>query len=460
MTFGLDDESIVGNRRVAVRRDLHVLVFRGHVDRLAAGRGGVTFRNTALHLVDDGGLAARGLAHDAAHQQVVAVQAIERLDVECALRKALGDDTKPSTHIETVARSGYRFIASVERDHADNERSTVTAVARPVELYELVGRGRSHLMSGSYFELPNAVDAFRAAVEIDPTYAPAHAGLARARCAQAGLRAVPHQEAFSEARASALRALAMDSNCADAQVALGSVLFLSEWDWPAAERSLRRALEINPDDTEALLLYGSLQEALGRLDQGLRFKQQALAHDPRSTLVLMQIAVSYWHQRKYDDTLTWARRVLEIDPRHLLAGEFIAGVYWKIGDITGFAEANLRQATVFGHPDEALATLKRVLSDMQDVFATAGLSGVNRFMADQLTNERLEFDTILKMAFRRAVLYGAAGRLDEAFKCLDQAIAFRDPALVHLAVAPQWDGLRGDPRFGERLTAMGLRDWS
>jgi hypothetical protein len=60
------------------------------------------------------------------------------------------------------------------------------------------------------------------------------------------------------------------------------------------------------------------------------------------------------------------------------------------------------------------------------------------------------------MAFRRAVLYGAAGRLDEAFACLDQAIEFRDPALVHLAIAPQWDALRGDPRFGERLKAMGL----
>ena len=152
----------------------------------------------------------------------------------------------------------------------------------------------------------------------------------------------------------------------------------------------------------------------------------------------------------------WARRVLEIDPKHLLAGEFIAGVYWKLGDIAGFAEANLRQATVFGHPDETLEHLKQVLAEMQKAFATAGLSGVNRFMADQLTNQQMDFDTLLKMAFRRAVVYGAAGRLDEAFECLDQAIAFRDPALVHLAVAPQWDGLRGDTRFAQRLRGMGL----
>ena len=60
------------------------------------------------------------------------------------------------------------------------------------------------------------------------------------------------------------------------------------------------------------------------------------------------------------------------------------------------------------------------------------------------------------MPFFRAALYGAAGRLDEAFDCLDQAIAYRDPALVHLAVAPEWDSMRGDPRFAERLRSMAL----
>ena len=93
---------------------------------------------------------------------------------------------------------------------------------------------------------------------------------------------------------------------------------------------------------------------------------------------------------------------------------------------------------------------------MQQVYATAGLSGVRRFMVDQITNPQLDFDVLLKMAFFRAVLYGAAGRLDEAFDCLDQAIAYRDPALVHLAVAPDWDSLRGDPRFAERLRSMAL----
>jgi DNA-binding winged helix-turn-helix (wHTH) protein len=372
-----------------------------------------------------------------------------------ALRKALGEDATRPTYIETVARSGYRFIGAVTCE----KPLAPSAMARPVELYELVGRGRSHLLSGSFLELPAAVDAFRSAIEIDPTYAPAHAGLARTRCVQATFRALPHQEAFIEAKASALRALAMDSASADAQVALGTVLFLSEWDWAAAERSLQRALEINPEHTEALLQYGALQEALGRLDDGLRCKQQALARDPRSPGVLVQIAISYWYQRKYDDTLAWAQRALEVDAKHVLASQFINHVYWRTGDVNRFAAwtvSQSSQAIAWGFSEERVAVIKQVIADVQQVYATAGLSGVNRFWADQITNPQLDFDVLLKLASFRAVLYGAAGRLDEAFDCLDQAIALRDPALVHLAVAPDWDSMRGDPRFAERLRSMAL----
>src|SRR5579862_3462241 len=376
-----------------------------------------------------------------------------------ALRKALGDDTRPPAYIETVVRSGYRFIAAVRFDSGDGKPLTPGPITRPVELYELVGRGRSHLLSGSFFELPAAVDAFRSAIEIDPTYAPAHAGLARARCQQAAFRAVPYQEAFAEAKVSALRALAMDSGSADAQVALGTILFLGEWDWAAAERSLQRALQINPDHTEALLQYGSLQEARGRLDDGLRSKQQALARDPRSAGVLVQIAISYWHQRKYDDTLVWARRALEVDPKHVQASQFINHVYMQTGDMNRFAAWTARQfsrAIAWGFPEERVAVMTQILAEMQQVYATAGLSAVRRFWADQLTNPQLDFDILLKMAYFRAIVYGAAGRLDEAFDCLDQAIASRDPALVHLAVSPSWDSLRDDPRFAQRLRLMAL----
>src|SRR5687768_14414808 len=116
-----------------------------------------------------------------------------------ALRKAFGDDKRSSSYIETVSGWGYRFIAPVTRE-ADHGTEPLHAQPRPVELYELVGRGRTGVLSGSYFQLSEAVAMFRAAIEIDATYAAAHAGLALARCLEGCLRVVPYQEAFAEAK--------------------------------------------------------------------------------------------------------------------------------------------------------------------------------------------------------------------------------------------------------------------
>ena len=368
-----------------------------------------------------------------------------------SLRKALGDLQRPPRYIETVPRFGYRFVAAVTPMPMKDEVPTESGM-RPLEVYELVGRGRLHLLSASHFELPGAVKAFQAAIEIDSSYAAAHAGLALTRCAQAAFRVMPHAQAYAEAKASALRALAMDSRCADAQVALGVVLYLSEWDWAGAERSLRRALEINPAHSEGLLHYGSLMEALGQLDKGLRLKQQALERDPRSPMVCVQIAASYWNQRRYDDAIVWANKALDLDPKQLLAGEFLAGVYLRKGDIDRFAEENLRRAIVFGVPAEGLARIRRAGSEMKSVFARDGHIGLSRYLLEHAPHSE---DSAAAVRF--AVLSGAVGDFDTAFANLDRALEWHDPALVHLAVAPQWESLHEDPRFHQRLIRMGLR---
>jgi DNA-binding winged helix-turn-helix (wHTH) protein/Tfp pilus assembly protein PilF len=369
-----------------------------------------------------------------------------------ALRKAFGDDKRSRSYIETVSRSGYRFVAPVTREQVEHDWVPLHTHSRPVELYELVGRGRAKVLSGSYFELCEAVAAFRAALEIDATYAAAHAGLALARCLEGCLRVVPYQEAFAEAKSSALRALAMDSECADAQMALGTVLFVSEWDWAAAERSLRRALELDPSHTEALLAYGGLMDALGRPDDGLRFREQALARHPESWLVLAEIANSCWNQHRYDDAIRWAKRVLDIDPRHLLASEFLAGVHLQKGEVEQYLAENLRRAKVFGAPEADVEAFTRLAADLRQAYAAEGQAGLARCMLRQIP-----VDAGGAAALQRAVLHGAAGELDAAFTHLDRALELHDPGLAYLAVAPQWDCLRDDPRFADRLKRMALR---
>jgi len=367
-----------------------------------------------------------------------------------ALRKALRDSAQPPRYIETVPRSGYRFVATVSLarpEHASGSRlltglSDALTDRGRARVYELCGNGRAHLLSASMREVPAAVDAFAAAVALDPTYAPAHAGLALAHCARAALRLAAPADAYRDAKTAALRALAMDETSADAQVALGTVLFFSEWDWAGAERSLRRALEMNPEHQQACVVYGRLLDACGRRDEGLAIKLRALAADPRSPLVHVQIALSYWNRREYVAAIEWAGRALAIDPKHLLAREFLVGAYLQKGDHDRAMAEALKHAESFGAPPEALQPLK-------DAYATGGRVAVVRYSLDQSRRSNAP-------AFQLAVLSTEAGEPDAAFDYLERAIAARDPSLVDLAVAPQWDPLRGDARFAACLQRMGL----
>ena len=145
-------------------------------------------------------------------------------------------------------------------------------------------------------------------------------------------------EAFGEAKAAALRALALDNESPDAQAALGEVMLFAEWDWIAAERSFQRALAIDRNHAHAYLRYGDLMEALGDLERGFHLKLQGLECDSTSALAHLLIAVSFWNQRRYDDVIVWANKALDRDPQHLFAREMLGGAYWKMGDLERASE--------------------------------------------------------------------------------------------------------------------------
>jgi len=341
---------------------------------------------------------------------------LERITLKCLDKRTVGRYQSARELLTDLWPLKRRLDTDAGRSAvtpAGADDALITDAPRASEASELVARGWAHLRSGSFFEVSDAVSAFQAATVIDPTSAAAYAGLALAKVAQATDRRML-VEAYGEAKTAALRALALDDQSADAQVALGQVMFMAEWDWIAAERSFQRALAINPNHAEAYLHYGFLKEALGDLERGFNLKLQGLECDSTSVLAHLLIAVSCWNQRRYDDVIVWANKALDRDPQHPFAREALAGAYWKMGDLERASE---------------LAPHMR-----SDSTAPPEIEG-----------------------FTLVMHYAEAGELDAAFEHLHRLIDARDPVLVHLAVAPQWDSLRADPRFNECLVRMKLR---
>jgi hypothetical protein len=125
----------------------------------------------------------------------------------------------------------------------------------------------------------------------------------------------------------------------------------------------------------------------------------------------------------------------------LIAREFLVGAYLQKGDVDRYLAETIKHAESYGVPPEALEPLRHAYA--------GGRAGVLQFMLEHAQKPGLP-------SVQLAMLYGEAGNLDAAFEHLHRAIDSRDPILVHLAVAPQWDSLRPDPRFGECLARMGL----
>ena len=157
-----------------------------------------------------------------------------------------------------------------------------------------------------------------------------------------------------------------------------------------------------------------------------------------------QISLSYWNQRRYDEAMRWANKTLELDATHGLAREFLAGAYWAIGDFDRHMAENIKHAAAHGVPAAALDELGRA-------YAEGGRTGVVRLALQQAAQQPKGFPE-----FQIALMHAELGDLDAALPHLERAIDARDPCLVDLAVAPQWDAFRADSRFQRCLAGMRL----
>ena len=177
----------------------------------------------------------------------------------------------------------------------------------------------------------------------------------------------------------------------------------------------------------------------------------------------MLIAVSFWNQRRYDDVIVWVNKALDRDPRHLFARELLTGAYWMTGEFERGLGEDLKRAKLRAPDEETLSVIKRMIAEAVHTYRRGGLVEANRLIVEyrQRAAELLSDGTARaergNAGAGLVVHYALAGNLDAAFEHLHRLLDARDPVLVHLAVAPQWDSLRADPRFNECLVRMKLR---
>lgn len=312
-----------------------------------------------------------------------------------------------------------------------------------LEAYQLYLKGRFLFNTRQRDGLLRARTYFQQAIEVDPSYARAYAGLADVYNTLGVFGYERPHDAFPNARAAAEHAIALDSLLAEAHAALAHQLFVYEWNWKAAGPAFERAIALNPAYPEVRLFYGMYLHNTRRHDEALAQLQIARTLDPLVPTGALTGRV-YVNTKQPDAAIRDLREALELNPRLDLAHQVLGHAYLQKGDYPEAVASMQRAAELSGPRDSA---------QLAYIYAASG----------QPTEARRIVRRLLATApqrylppFHVAMAYAGLGDADEAFRWLETAYDERASFMDGLAVITGFDKIRGDPRFDELLQRMGL----
>lgn len=314
------------------------------------------------------------------------------------------------------------------------------------EAYRAYLTGRYLINRPDPARLPQAMAAFHHAIELDPSCARAYAGMAFAYRALVITGDQDPREIFPLAKAAATQALAIDPKSAEAYASLGFVQFWYDWDWAAAEMSLKRAIALDPDLADAHLAYAQLLNIRGRVDEGLPQARRGRELDPLSPLINTLeggFLAAAGHRVQARQRL---ERALELQPDFWVALLYRGGMELDDSDYAA-AITDLRRASELSHrASPAYATLGVA-------YAAAG----DRTRAQQvLAALEMRDRAGYVPATRLAALHNALGDTDRALALLERAYAERDLGIAFLGYESSWNNLRTQPRFLVLARRLGL----
>jgi len=316
------------------------------------------------------------------------------------------------------------------------------------EAYGLYLRGRYHWNKRTAGDIQKGIGYFQQAIEKDPTYALAYAGLAESYAILYNYTGLPSSETFPKAKAAAVKALELDDTLPQAHATLALTHEKFDWDFSAAEKEFRRAIELDPSYPTAHHWYGLFLSEIGRHEEAIAQAERAYELDPLSPIISNARAAVSYNARQYDRAIDAARKTIELDKN--------LNISWvSLG-------LSLEQKEMY--PESIAALEEAVRLSERWIQAVAALAH-----ADAVSNRRVEARPLVEELKRRsergqdalvniALVYAGLGQNDEAMAWLDEAYRGRSAWLLQLSlkVDPRWDPLRSDARFQDLLRRIGF----
>ena len=330
---------------------------------------------------------------------------------------------------------------------AADEKGITKKYTSSNEAYQLYLKGRYHWSRRTKDDILKAIDSYKQAIDLDPNFALAYAGVAEAYNSMGKNPELSPRDCIPLAKAAAVRALEIDPTLAEAHSALGDSLAIYEHDWTESERHFKKAFELDPNISYIHLVYGgSYLPAAGKADESVSECERAVELEPVSLINNAVLASAYINARQYDKAVAQARKAYELDPNFPLARHWLGMAY-----------------VAKGQYDESIAVGRQIQAGSPYGWMSVVVLGHayakmgNRAEAEQQISELRDLaKTRYVRPYYLASIYAALGDKDKAFAELERSFDEHDCYFSRAPVDPFMDPLRKDPRFKSLMKRMNL----
>ncbi|HBE43333.1 MAG TPA: hypothetical protein DDW27_19455 [Bacteroidales bacterium] len=311
---------------------------------------------------------------------------------------------------------------------------------RNIGAYEAYLKGRFYLYKLTQNDLETATKYFENAIELDPEYALAYAGIAVVWVGRVQMGYTSPEAAGPKIQESLMKALELDSSNAEVQYTLGIIAIWTMWDWTSGEEALKKAIAVNPNHAEAHAYYSHFLNIMGRSEEAMIEIEIALKLDPYNPLIISLYSIDLWLVRRFDEATKAAREAIRMEP-FSLAQTVLTHTF----HITGrFEEAweSIKKEFIMAGQGQAF----------EHDFNKLGYTGALIKATEAL--EILSETTFVDPAMV-AIVYIMAGNNEKALECIEKAYEIRTQVMPYLRI-PAFDPIRDDPRFQEIARKMNL----